>query len=278
MNLDFARGECPSRPLCADKMAGFAAGPLVEGSADGLVQRGVHGFAPRWALGVLLACTHVACASVNQTPLSDAAKAPRLSYLYGPAEEGAVAFDQPTEEDASFEMAENDADELEDEDEEDSSDDLEVSVVIAGEDEEEGGEEGSEKPSPFAPGTYKGTDWVTISLPGLPEDEQVDDAARVVLTALGKPNRYSFAVLDTRTGDELCEIEGTAKNTLIAFDEDQTCFAGILGVPMEATMTTGIATISGGELSVSLSVELSVNTPNGELSGELDYRFEGKKQ
>lgn len=257
MNIAFAHAERPLPHVRARTMAGFV-------------------FAARWALGLVLGCTHAACASVNQTPLSDAAKLPRLSYLYGPAEEGTVALDQPTEESSGLEMADNDSD-LDEEDEEDTSDDLDVSVVVA-DDEDEDEDEGSDASPAVLVGTYKGTDWVTITLPGLPDDEQVDDQARVVLAALDKPDRYSFAVLDTRTGDELCKIVGTAKNSLLTFDEEQTCFDGILGIPMEASLVTGIATIDGETLSVSLSVELSVSTPNGELSGDLDYRFEGKKQ
>jgi hypothetical protein len=212
---------------------------------------------------------------VNLTPLGDAARSVGTEYLYGPAESGAVLQtvdgegEQPSEEQVEEVVI------IEEDEEDESSDDLDVVVEAA----EETDNEEPRKPSSQATvaGTYKGTDWVTITLPGFPEDEQVDDRARVVLAVLDKPERYSFAVLDTRTGDELCKILGSRNESIITFDEDQSCFAGILGVPVEASTYNGIATIDGASLTVTLGVELTVNTPNGELSGDLDYRFEGKK-
>lgn len=215
-----------------------------------------------------------ACSSVSRTPLSDAAKIPRSEYLYGPTGDSVVALVDTEEPESAGESDETTSDEAE---EEDDGDDDDFEVVVST-DPDDSDEKTSSQSAPVSvAGTYKGTDWVTITLPGFPEDEQVDDQARVVLAVLDKPERYSFAVLDTRTGDELCKIVGSLRDSIITFDEGQSCFAGILGVPMEANMGPGMATIDGNTLTVTLGVELSVNTPNGELTGNLDYRFEGKK-
>lgn len=232
-----------------------------------------------WCLGssvglVGVLAVAVACSSVSLTPLADAHKTPRQEYLYGPTGYGSPAPSDDEEVAQEDEALEDTGDEETKESEEEDSEDFEV--IVASDEESDKDEPSASSPASVA-GTYRGTDWVTILMPGFPEDEQVDDQARVVLAVLDKPERYSFAVLDTRTGDELCKIVGTLKESVITFDEDQTCFAGILGVAMEANMSTGLATIDGKSLAVTLGVELRVNTPNGELTGDLDYRFEGKK-
>ncbi len=215
------------------------------------------------------------CSAVNRTPLSDASKAPRQEYLYGPAGDQVVTASEDAEDESEGDDAEEvSVDDEASDDDEDESDDLEVVVATDSDQDDDGRDKHS---AASVAGTYKGTDWVTITLPGFPDDEQVDDQARVVLAVLDKPERYSFAVLDTRTGDELCKIVGTLSASVITFDEEQSCFAGILGLPMEANMATGIATIDGSSLTVTLGVELSVDTPAAELTGDLDYRFEGKK-
>lgn len=125
-------------------------------------------------------------------------------------------------------------------------------------------------------GTYRGTDWVTIDLPGFPGSEQVDDKARVVLEEVGE-GEYAFKVLDTNSGSELCSIQGTVSDGLISFELGQSCFGGILGVPMETAIYEGEGRMAGESLEVTLGIELSLTSPEGdELTGDLSYRFEGK--
>lgn len=125
-------------------------------------------------------------------------------------------------------------------------------------------------------GTYRGTDWVTIDLPGFPGSEQVDDKARVVLEKVGD-GEYAFKVLDTNSGNELCSIQGTVSDGLIGFELGQSCFGGILGVPMETTLYEGEGRMAGESLEVTLGIELSLTSPDGDdLTGDLSYRFEGK--
>lgn len=126
-------------------------------------------------------------------------------------------------------------------------------------------------------GTYRGTDWVTIDLLGFPESEQVDDKARTVLANLDDPQRFSFTVLDTNSGNELCSVNGTLVNQLLVFEPGQACFSGILGIPMQAVLYEGEGHVeNGGELDVTLGIELTVQGPEGELAGDLAYHFEGK--
>ncbi len=129
----------------------------------------------------------------------------------------------------------------------------------------------------ITPGTYRGTDWVTIDLPGFPGSEQVDDKARVVVAALADSSRLTFTVLDTNSGNELCTVEAELIDALMAFDAGQACFGGILGVPMETSVYEGEGRTANGILEVSLSVELTLTSPDGdEIVGDLSYRFEGK--
>lgn len=129
----------------------------------------------------------------------------------------------------------------------------------------------------FALGTYKGTDWVTIDLPGFPANEQVDEKARVVLAKGSNEARITFTVLDTNSGKELCAVVGTVENELIAFDTEQACFAGILGVPMQTSVYEGEGRVGEEGLEVTLGVELTLTTPDGdEIVGDLSYRFAGK--
>ena len=150
---------------------------------------------------------------------------------------------------------------------------------------------------PDIAGEYRGTDWVTISLPGLPENEQEDDKARVVIKRLGDPSEgdaqeafgsgnrdqapsarlFSLSVIDTNSGDELCTIQGELKESVIEFKPGQVCFSGILGVPMQAKTRAGEAHVDGSTLSAEFTVELRVKTPDTELEGTLDYSFEGER-
>lgn len=125
-------------------------------------------------------------------------------------------------------------------------------------------------------GNYQGTDWVTIDLPGVSGDEQVDERARVSLLALPTKGRYSFTVLDTNSGSELCVVEGSLVGKDLVLDEGQSCFEGILGVPMDASLYEGEASLVGETLTVTLGVELTLARADGDLTGELSYRFEGK--
>lgn len=126
-------------------------------------------------------------------------------------------------------------------------------------------------------GTYRGTDWVTIDLLGFPESEQVDDKARTVLATLDDPQRFSFTVLDTNSGNELCSVNATRVNQLLVFEPGQACFTGILGIPMQAVLYEGEGRVEkGGQLDITLGIELTVQGPEGELSGDLAYHFEGK--
>jgi hypothetical protein len=233
-----------------------------------------------WRLGLAFTVTFGVltggCSGVSRTPLSDAAKVPRQLYLYGPTGDDRVAVASEPEEHDEKNDEENEGEVGADEEIDDEDEDLEVEVSVIAAEPEDGDKPTSASAGSIA-GSYKGTDWVTITLPGFPDDEQIDDKARVVLAALDKPTRYSFAVLDTRSGDELCKIEGTLSESIITFDEEQTCFATILGVPMQAVTSTGIATVEGDTLTVTLGVVLTVSTPNGDLTGDLDYRFEGKR-
>lgn len=127
------------------------------------------------------------------------------------------------------------------------------------------------------PGTYEGTDWVTIDLPGLPGNEQVDEKARVLLAIAPGESRLSFTVLDTNSGSELCKVEGAVVNDLVAFEAGQACFEGILGVPMQTALYEGEGRIGDGRLVVTLGIELTITSPDGdEVAGDLSYRFEGK--
>lgn len=130
--------------------------------------------------------------------------------------------------------------------------------------------------SPAVDGTYRGTDWVTIDLPGFPESEQVDDKARVVLGTLADEHGLTFTVLDTSSGSELCSVDGTLVNQLIVFEAGQSCFEGILGLPMQAVLYEGEGHLVEGKLDVTLGIELTVSGADGELTGDLAYRFEGK--
>lgn len=125
-------------------------------------------------------------------------------------------------------------------------------------------------------GTYRGTDWVTIDLPGFPGSEQVDDQARVVLKELGD-GEYAFTVLDTNSGNELCSVQGAVGDGLIGFEPGQACFSGILGIPMETSLYEGEGRLAGEKLEVTLGIELTLTSAEGdELTGDLSYRFEGK--
>ncbi len=73
----------------------------------------------------------------------------------------------------------------------------------------------------------------------------------------------------------MCSLDGTLVNQLIVFEEGQSCFAGILGLPMQAVLYEGEGHLLDGKLDVTLGIEMTVSGADGEFSGDLAYRFEG---
>lgn len=192
-------------------------------------------------------------------------------YLYGPHEASSVAHGTAEEAsprevtsddgaDASIEVASN----------------VSQKPVVVKVSAERGGDETATPVTKAIAGIYRGTDWVTIDLPGFPENEQVDEKARVTLRKVNDAGLHEFTVLDTNSGAELCRVEAKLTGELLGFEPGQTCFEGILGIPMETTLYEGEGRIANGTLKVTLGVEMTVSGTEAEISGDLSYRFEGK--
>lgn len=191
-------------------------------------------------------------------------------YLYGPHEATSAAHSSGP--DGSPAQATSD-----------DGDDLPVEAatvthkqVVVKSDAEPSPEQESPQKSRSIAGIYRGTDWVTIDLPGFPENEQVDPKARVTLRKVNDAGLYDFTVLDTNSGAELCSVEATLTGELLAFEPGQSCFDGILGIPMDTTLYEGEGRVVNGTLEVTLGVEMTVSGTETEISGDLSYRFEGK--
>ena len=107
---------------------------------------------------------------------------------------------------------------------------------------------------------------------------QDDDAAKVrVELQDADKQRYAVSVLDSNTGNPLCTVEGELEEQRIEFAPDQTCFAGILGAPVNATLLSGVASFEGEALKLELEVSLEPSAPGATLDGALLYSFEGSR-
>lgn len=126
------------------------------------------------------------------------------------------------------------------------------------------------------PGEYVGTDTVTIRIDGVPERVEEDPNAKLIVDAAG--DGFTFRIVDSQNGGDLCSVGGKAVGQQIEFEAGQECLQEILGLPMKATLTSGSATLNDGTLLVEYEIELEIDTPAGATDGEIDYRFKGEKQ
>ncbi len=231
---------------------------------------------PKWArqagslAPLFLAVLHGACApDASRTPLSSPVVPRHDVYFYGPAglseqpTARAKVRPQPRKPTAQPKAPTTDAGSGEAEAETDRAKDGSVSPEQAPE---------------ARSGTYQGSDRVVISFDGLPEQAQDDDAAKVrVELQDADKQRYAVSVLDSNTGNPLCTVEGELEEQRIEFAPDQTCFAGILGAPVNATLLSGVASFEGEALKLELEVSLELSAPGATLDGALLYSFEGSR-
>jgi hypothetical protein len=140
---------------------------------------------------------------------------------------------------------------------------------------------GVPEPKAIAAGEYRGTDHVTIRIPGVPRSTEVDDKARSRVVT-NEDGTYAVSVLDSNTGDDLCTLEGKrAANdkpevSHIEFDAGQSCFEDVLGFDAVTALEHGSADISGENLTIRFLLKLTAEEAGVE--GALDYSFEGKRQ
>lgn len=128
---------------------------------------------------------------------------------------------------------------------------------------------------PFA-GKFVGDDRVTIRFDGLPEQVQEDDQATMRVEVEG--SRVSMSVVDSNSGNDLCTVVGEPRDEQILFKAGQSCFAEMLGGPMNAELVGGTAHLADSTLTVELDVKIELRGPDDSLSGVLHYRFEGDRK
>jgi hypothetical protein len=129
------------------------------------------------------------------------------------------------------------------------------------------------------PGTYRGTDTLTIDVQGLPKRVETDDKAKFVVERIdGEKDRFNFKIVDSQNGGDLCSVVGTAKKSQIEFESAQSCLDEILGLPMKALLQSGTAKLEGRKLTVTYDIKLEIDGPRGPQSGSIAYRFDGDRE
>lgn len=127
------------------------------------------------------------------------------------------------------------------------------------------------------PGTYAGTDTLKIRLDGTPDRVETDPDAKLKVEA-GDADTFAFQILDSRSGDALCSVDGTVVDGKLHFEPGQDCLETILGIPMTATLKSGTAKLEGEKLTIDWDIELEVDAPGGSRDGSIGYHFEGNKE
>lgn len=129
------------------------------------------------------------------------------------------------------------------------------------------------------PGTYRGTDTLTIEVPGFPTRVEKDDKAKLVVASDDDhKDRFTFDIIDSQNGTSLCSVVGVAKKSRIEFEPAQSCLEEILGLPMTAKLESGSATLHDKTLTVDYEIQLELDSANGPQPGRIGYHFAGDRE
>jgi hypothetical protein len=123
-------------------------------------------------------------------------------------------------------------------------------------------------------GEYRGTDHVTIHLPGVPKTTADDPKARARV-ADARAGSFSVAVLDSSNGSELCVLVGTRTGSRVQFEPGQACFDDVLGFDASTELKHGYAALTDDQLTIDF--EVTIEALDADVTGSLLYRFEGTR-
>ncbi len=139
---------------------------------------------------------------------------------------------------------------------------------------------GSSKPATgplVLAGLYVGHDESIFRLSGMPERNEKDPNAKT--RVVDKPDgSLDLIAIDSSNGKDICTLHATPNGKdrkSFTVTAGQHCFES--GAGMSATLTKGSAKLDSGKLTLDLFFDLEVGNQDFQLSGTLEYHFEGDK-
>lgn len=131
---------------------------------------------------------------------------------------------------------------------------------------------------PYA-GTYVGKDSSIYKLSGQPDASENDPNAKTKVEDRSDGG-VTIIPIDSSNGKEICRLEATTKDParkLFEVKRGQRCFEPEQG-SVSGTISSGRARFDGAKLVLDLDLGLEINSPDGRVTGNLIYHFEGTRQ
>ncbi len=126
-------------------------------------------------------------------------------------------------------------------------------------------------------GAYSGDDVATYHLEGLPDRVEKDPNAKLTVKTTD-PHALTFVLIDSSNGSDICSLSGKITDTGTTIDPGQKCFEQSGDdSSTSATVTEGTATVDGNHLVFEMNLDFSMSIGDRDLTGTLQYRFQGKR-
>lgn len=125
-------------------------------------------------------------------------------------------------------------------------------------------------------GEYQGWDTTTYRVPNVPPTPQRDPNAKTRVIHSGG-DAIEVVIVNSANGQDLCRLKGKLKAGNVTFDKGQRCFEEGDGM-MTAALRTGTARFSGKQLIMDLEFDLTIDTGQEQMKGDVVYHFEGNRK
>jgi hypothetical protein len=127
-------------------------------------------------------------------------------------------------------------------------------------------------------GDYRGDDVSTYRLGGTPEHADKDPNARVTVKSSEKTS-IDVVLVDSSNGKDICTLNATLGEKNATITAGQKCFEQNNGdESAAATVKSGTVSVEGRTLTLDLAADFEMRTADQEVTGTLDYHFEGRRR
>jgi hypothetical protein len=124
-------------------------------------------------------------------------------------------------------------------------------------------------------GEYSGKDVTTFRISGIGDQKEEDPNAKLSVKKSG--DGLTLVVVASNTGDPLCTLKAEQKGDTATLAPGQECsepqspFA-------RGKLTRGQAKLQGKQITLDMSFDVKIDAGGKQLTGGIEYRFEGTKR
>lgn len=127
-------------------------------------------------------------------------------------------------------------------------------------------------------GEYRGEDTAIYRMRGMPERTERDPGARTRAKSTSE-GAVDFVLIDSSNGSDICTLSATFAGGVATITPGQRCFEQSgQGVSVTGNVTRGTATLDGTRLRLEASLDVEMDLGDTDLSGTLEYRFQGTRR